>query len=151
MRIYVDADACPVKDETLRVATRHAIPVVFAGNSWMRGLEHPLVTQVIAAEGINEADDRIVERIESGDIVVTGDIPLAARCLEKGANGIDHRGKRFDSNSIGMALAMRDLMTHLRDTGTVTGGPTSYNRQDRSRFLDGLERLIRLMAQSRQS
>lgn len=143
LRIFVDADACPVKDEILKVAERHGLPVTLAGNRWMRGFDHPLVEQIVAAEGLNQADDRIVERIESGDIVITADIPLAARCLEKGALGIDHRGKRFDDASIGMAVAMRDLMTHLRDTGAITGGPSSYGKQDRSRFLDGLERLIR--------
>lgn len=143
IRIFVDADACPVKDDVLRVAIRHDLPVTLVGNSWMRGYDHPLVEQVVAAEGLNEADDRIVERIGAGDIVVTADIPLAARCLQKGAWGIDPRGKQFDDGSIGMAVAVRDLMTHLRDTGMVTGGPSSYSKQDRSRFLDGLERLIR--------
>lgn len=145
MRIYVDSDACPVKDEVLRVAARHDLPVTLIGNRWMRGLDHPLVEQVVAPEGLDAADNLIVERIGAGDVVVTGDVPLAARCLEKGARGIDHRGKAFDANSIGMAVAMRDLMTHLRDTGTVTGGPASYGKQDRSRFLDGLERLIQAM------
>ena len=145
MRLYVDADACPVKDDVLRVAVRHALPVTFVGNSWMRGYDHPLVEQVVAAQGPNEADDRIVERIEAGDIVVTADIPLAARCLEKGASGIDHRGKHFDNASIGMAVAVRDLMTQLRDAGSITGGPAVYSKQDRSRFLDGLERLIQAM------
>jgi len=141
--IYVDSDACPVKEEVLRVASRHQIKVVFIGNRWMRGLDHPLVTQLVAAEGLNEADDRIVERIEAKDIVVTADVPLASRCIEKGAVGIDHRGKRFDSASMGMALAVRDLMTGLRDAGEITGGgPPPYNKQDRSKFLDGLERLI---------
>jgi uncharacterized protein YaiI (UPF0178 family) len=141
--IYVDSDACPVKEEVLRVAARHQIPVVFIGNRWMRGLDHPLVTQVVAAEGLNEADDRIVERIAAKDIVVTADVPLAARCIEKGAIGIDHRGKRFDGTTMGMALAVRDLMTNLRDTGEISGGgPAPYGKQDRSKFLDGLERLI---------
>ncbi|OIR02002.1 hypothetical protein GALL_158600 [mine drainage metagenome] len=143
MRLYVDADACPVKEEVLRVAVRHQLPVIFIGNSWMRGLDHPLVQQVVAAEGLNEADDRIVERIERGDIVVTADIPLAARCVKKGAHGIDPRGKAFDDASIGMALAMRDLMTDLRDSGAVSGGPAAYGKRDRAHFLDGLERLIR--------
>jgi uncharacterized protein YaiI (UPF0178 family) len=142
MRLFVDADACPVKDEVLRVAERHNLPVTFAGNSWMRGFDHPLVEQVVAAQGMDEADDRIVERIEPGDIVITADIPLAARCVEKGARGIDPRGKQYDNASIGMALAVRDLMTELRDTGVVTGGSSAYGKQDRSRFLDGLERLI---------
>lgn len=146
MRIYVDSDACPVKDEVVRVAVRHNLPVTMIGNSWLRGFDHPLIEQVVAAQGLNEADDRIVERIASGDIVVTADVPLAARCLEKGACGIDHRGKIFDANSIGMAAATRDLMTHLRDTGIIqSGGPGAYGKQDRSRFLDRLERLIQAM------
>lgn len=145
--IYVDSDACPVKEEVLRVAVRHGIAVVFIGNRWMRGLDHPLVTQVVAAEGLNEADDRIAERIGVNDIVVTADVPLAARCLEKGGFGIDHRGKRFDGGSMGMALAVRDLMTGLRDAGEISGGgPAPYGKQDRSRFLDGLERLIQDIA-----
>jgi uncharacterized protein YaiI (UPF0178 family) len=146
MRIYVDSDACPVKDEVLRVAARHHLPVVLIGNSWMRGMDGFQVEQEVVGEGLNVADDRIVERIAAGDIVVTGDIPLAARCLEKGARGIDHRGKIFDGDSIGMASAMRDLMTHLRDTGQIQGGgPRAYGKVERSRFLDGLERLIRSM------
>ncbi|MDR3441251.1 YaiI/YqxD family protein [Telmatospirillum sp.] len=149
MRLFVDADACPVKDEVLRVALRHDLPIVFSGNSWMRGFDHPLVEQVVAAVGLNSADDCIVERIEPGDIVVTADVPLAARCLEKGARGIDPRGKAFDDASIGMAVAVRDLMTDLRDTGIIEGGgPSSYSKQDRSRFLDGLERLIQSMKRS---
>lgn len=142
MRLYVDADACPVKEEVLRVAVRHRLPVVFVGNTWMRGFDHPLVEQVVAAEGLNEADDRIVERIEAGDIVVTADVPLAARCVQKGARGIDPRGKPFDDDSISMALAMRDLMTDLRESGVISGGPAAYSKRDRAQFLDGLERLI---------
>ena len=146
MRIYVDSDACPVKEEIIRVAARHGLPVTLIGNRWMRGFDSPQVEQVIAPEGLNEADDRIVERIGPGDIVVTADVPLAVRCLEKGSRGIDHRGKIFDQNSIGMASAMRDLMTHLRDSGLLqTGGPGAYGKQERSRFLDGLERLIQAM------
>ena len=145
MRLYVDADACPVKEEVMRVAQRHQLPVTFIGNSWMRGFDHPLVEQVVAAQGLNEADDRIVERIEAGDIVVTADVPLAARCVQKGARGIDPRGKAFDDTSMGMALAMRDLMTDLRDTGVVSSGQAAFGKQDRSRFLDQLERLIQAM------
>lgn len=144
MRIFVDADACPVKDEVLKTAFRHKLPVVFAGNTWLRGYDDPLIEQIVAPEGLNAADDRIVERIEAGDLVVTADVPLAARCLAKGALGIDPRGKLFDDASIGMAVAVRDLMTDLRDAGAVTGGPAPFCKQDRSRFLDGLERLIRM-------
>lgn len=143
LTLYVDSDACPVKDEIIRVAARHHLKVIFIGNRWLRGLDHPLVSQVVAAEGLNKADDRIVELIGAGDLVVTADVPLAARCLAKGALGIDHRGKRFDDSSMGMALAVRDLMTHLRDSGEVGGGgPAPYSKSDRSRFLDGLERVI---------
>ncbi|OIQ89978.1 hypothetical protein GALL_281160 [mine drainage metagenome] len=145
MRLYVDSDACPVKEDVLRVAVRHQLPVIFIGNRWMRGLDHPLVQQVVAAEGLNQADDRIVERIEAGDIVVTADIPLAARCVQKGACGIDPRGKPFDDASMGMALAMRDLMTDLRDTGVISSSQAAYSKRDRGQFLDGLERLIQKM------
>ena len=143
MRLFIDSDACPVKDEVIKVALRHGLGVTMIGNRWLRGFDHPLIEQVVAPEGLDQADHLIVERIAPGDIVVTGDIPLAARCLEKGARGIDHRGKIFDEASIGMAKAVRDLMTHLRDSGQIEGGgPSSYAKQDRSRFLDGLERLI---------
>lgn len=150
MRIYVDADACPVKEEVLRVAARHGLAITAIGNRWMRGLEHPLVEQIVVSEGLDEADNHIVERIAAGDIVITADVPLAARCLEKGARGIDHRGKLFTEDSMGMALAMRDLMTHLRDTGEMSGGgPKSYSKQDRSKFLDGLERVIQSLKRGR--
>jgi uncharacterized protein len=143
MRLYVDSDACPVKEEVIKVAVRHGLPVTLIGNRWLRGFDHPLVEQVVAAEGLDKADDCIVERIGPGDIVVTADVPLAARCLAKGARGIDHRGKIFDEGSIGMAKAVRDLMTHLRDTGQIEGGgPGGFQKQDRSKFLDGLERVI---------
>ena len=145
MHIFVDSDACPVKEEIVRVAERHGLPVTFVGNRWMRGLESPLVNQVVAAEGLDQADDRIVEQIAEGDVVITADVPLAARCLALGARGIDHRGRVFDDDSIGMAVAVRDLMTQLRDGGELTGGPRAYGKQDRSRFLDGLERLIQVM------
>jgi uncharacterized protein YaiI (UPF0178 family) len=143
MRIFIDADACPVKEEVLRVAERHGLAIVAIGNRWMRSLTHPQIEQVVVSAGLDVADNAIVERIAAGDIVITADVPLAARCLEKGARGIDHRGKLFTEDSMGMALAMRDLMTHLRDTGELSGGgPRSYSKQDRSKFLDGLERLI---------
>lgn len=143
MRLFIDADACPVKEEALRVALRHGLSVVMVGNTWLRGYDHPLVRQIVAPEGLNAADDRIVEDIAEGDIVVTADIPLAARCLDKRAWPLDPRGKPFDDSSIGMALAMRDLMTHLRDSGEISGGPSSFSAKDRARFLDSLERLIR--------
>lgn len=138
-RIFVDADACPVKDEVLRVAVRHDVPVVIVGNAWIRGLDHPLVQKIVVGQEPDAADDWIAEKIGPGDVAVTRDIPLASRCLEKGAKVLDHGGKSFTDASIGMALAMRDLMTTLRDAGEVTGGPSSFSRQDRSKFLQALE------------
>lgn len=148
MRILVDGDACPVKDEVLRVAARHEIPVLIVANRWHR-LDHWLVTQVVVPEGADAADDVIAERAEAGDVVVTADIPLAARALLKGAGAIDPRGRAFDDDSIGMQVAMRDLMKGLRETGEVTGGPSGFTRQDRSRFLDGLERMVQAIKRER--
>jgi uncharacterized protein YaiI (UPF0178 family) len=141
MRILIDGDACPVKDEVLRVADRHQLPVLIVSNRWHR-IDHWRVEQVVVPEGADAADDVIADRAEPGDVVVTADIPLAARSLAKAAKAIDPRGRVFDDNSIGMQVAMRDLMKDLRETGAVTGGPAGFTRQDRSRFLDGLERLI---------
>ncbi|CAA7617691.1 MULTISPECIES: YaiI/YqxD family protein [Magnetospirillum] len=141
MRILIDGDACPVKDEVLRVADRHRLPVLIVSNRWHR-IDHWLVEQVVVPEGADAADDVIADRAEQGDVVVTADIPLAARALAKAAKAIDPRGRVFDDNSIGMQVAMRDLMKDLRETGAVTGGPAGFTRQDRSRFLDGIERLI---------
>lgn len=149
MRIFVDADACPVKDEVLRVAERHSLPVSFVGNSWLRRAEHPLAEQIVVAQGPDVADDLIVERVTPGDLVVTADIPLAARCVALGARAIDPRGKPFDEASIGMTVAMRDLMTHLRETGEITGGPSSFSKQDRGRFLDGMEKLVQAVKRGR--
>ena len=140
-RILVDADACPVKDEVVRVAERHGLAVVLVSNRWHRD-DHYLVEKVVAPEGLDAADDIIAERARAYDLVVTGDIPLAARCLAKGARPIDPRGRSFAEANIGMQMAMRDLMKTLRETGEVTGGPRSFTRQDRSRFLDGLETLV---------
>lgn len=139
--ILIDGDACPVKDEAIRVAERHQIPVIIVANRWHR-IDHYLVSQVVASLGADAADDIIADKAQAGDVVVTADIPLAARCLAKGAKAIDPRGRFFDDDSIGMQLAMRDLMKGLRETGEVTGGPAGFTRQDRSRFLDGLERAV---------
>lgn len=140
-RILIDGDACPVKDEVLKVAARHDWPVLIVSNRWHR-IDHYLVEQVVVPEGADAADDVIADRCTERDVVVTADIPLAARCLAKGARPIDPRGRPFEEANIGMQVAVRDLMKHLRETGEVTGGPSSYGKQDRSRFLDGLERLV---------
>ncbi len=141
--IYVDADACPVKDEVLRVAVRHGLTVHMVSNAWMRLADSPLINRVVVAEGPDAADDWIAEHISVGDIAITADIPLAARCIERGARVLGPTGKPFTEEGIGMAVAMRDLMAHLRDTGEITGGGPSFTRQDRSRFLSALEEAVR--------
>ena len=139
-QIYVDADACPVKDEIIRVAERHQILVQLVSNSGMFGFHgHPLVTQTVVSDGADVADDWIAERIGAGDIVITQDIPLADRCIKQDARALRPNGKVLDKASIGMALATRDLMTDLRSAGEVTGGPRGFSKQDRSNFLQRLE------------
>ena len=140
--IYVDADACPVKDEALRVAVRHGLEIVFVSNAWMRLPEGPNVQRVVVSEGADKADDWIAERIGKGDIAITADIPLASRCLKAGAQALGPTGKPFTDASIGMALAMRDLSQHLRETGESRGFNASFTRQDRSRFLQELEAAV---------
>ena len=141
--IYVDADACPVKDEILRVAERHQIKVHLVSNSGMFGYHgHPLVTQTVVGEGADVADDWIAERIGAHDIVVTQDIPLADRCIKGGALALRPNGRILDTASIGMALATRDLMTDLRSSGEVTRGPSAFSKADRSNFLQALENQV---------
>jgi uncharacterized protein YaiI (UPF0178 family) len=140
--IYVDADACPVKDEAVRVAERHGLAIHFVSNAWMRLPEGPLVHRVVVSDGPDAADDWIASRIGQRDIAVTADIPLAGRCLKAGARVIGPTGKPFTESSIGMALAMRDLSRHLRETGESKGYNSSFTRQDRSRFLQALEEAV---------
>jgi hypothetical protein len=141
--IYVDADACPVKEEAARVAERHGLAIHFVSNAYMRLPEGPLIKRVVVADGPDAADDWIAERAGKGDIVVTADIPLAARCLRAGARVIGNTGKPFNDAGIGMALAMRDLSRHLRETGDSKGYNAGFTRQDRSRFLQALEEAVR--------
>ncbi len=141
--IYVDADACPVKDEALRVAERHGVEIFYVSNAWMRLPEGPLVRRTVVAEGPDAADDWIAERIGPGDVAVTADIPLASRCLKAGAQVLGPTGKPFTDASIGMALAMRDLSQHLRETGESRGFNAAFTRKDRSRFLEALELAVR--------
>ena len=147
--IYVDADACPVKEEVVRVAERHGLAVHFVSNSWMRLPEGPLVQRVVVPDGPDAADDWIAARIGPRDIAVTADIPLAARCLKAGARAIGPTGKPFTESSIGMALAMRDLSRHLRETGESKGHNASFSRQDRSRFLQALEEAVQALKRGR--
>jgi len=149
VQIYVDADACPVKDEVMRVAERHGLPVHIVSNSWMRLADSPLINRVIVEDGPDAADDWIANEIGACDIAVTADIPLAARCLEAGAKVIGPTGKPFTEDGIGMALAMRDLMADLRETGEVRGSNPAFTRQDRSRFLQALEQAIQEVRRGR--
>ena len=142
MAIYVDADACPVKDEVLRVAERHGIAVYMVSNSWMRLANHPLIERVVVAEGPDAADDWIAERVGPTDIAITADIPLAHRCITAGARVIRNDGKVLDTNNIGMTLAMRDLMKDLRDAGTMQTFNASFLKSNRSDFLQALETAI---------
>ena len=142
MEFYVDADACPVKDEVMKVALRHQWRVHFVSNSFMRLPEGPLVHRVVVTEGPDVADDWIAERAGPGDIAITADIALASRCLKAGAKAIGPTGKPFDQGSIGMALAMRDLQSHLRETGESRGFNPSFTPKDRSRFLEALEHAV---------
>ena len=146
--LYIDADACPVKDEAVRVAERHGLEIHFVSNAWMRLPEGPLVKRVVVADGPDAADNWIAERAGKGDIVVTADIPLAARCLKAGARVIGNTGKPFNDAGIGMALAMRDLSRHLRETGESKGHNAGFTRQDRSRFLQALEEVVQALKRS---
>src|SRR5450631_4482636 len=142
-RIYVDADACPVKDEIYRVAARHGLPVSVVAGNLIRVPQDPLIERIAAGSGMDAADDWIAERAGPGDIVVTADIPLASRCVKAGAEVIAPTGKPFSEQSIGMTLAVRNLMHDLRSAGEVTGGPRSFSPRDRSTFLSALDQTIR--------
>ena len=144
MAIYVDADACPVKAEIERVATRHRLRVVIVSNGGIRPSANPLIDTVIVPEGPDEADKWIAERAGPGDVVVTGDIPLAARCVAAGAQVLKHDGEALSAENIGNVLATRDLMADLRAADPFRqGGGRGFTKADRSRFLDALERAVR--------
>lgn len=145
MAVYVDADACPVRAEAERVATRHGARLYLVSNGGLRPSRNPLVDTVIVAEGADEADRWIADRCGPGDVVVTADIPLAARCVEVGARVLRPNGKAFTAGNIGQQLAMRDLMADLRAANPLGagGGGRAFSKADRSRFLDALERELR--------
>src|SRR6187200_3145322 len=149
IRIYVDADACPVKDEIYRVAGRHQLPVFVVTNSFMRVPQDPLIERVAVAAGPDAADDWIAERADASAIVLTADIPLANRCVKKDASVIAPNGKIFTADSIGMALSVRDLMTDLRSSGEATCGPRPFAPRDRSAFLSALDQAIRRIQRGR--
>lgn len=141
--IYVDADACPVKPEVLRVAERHGLKTIFVANSGLRPSRDPMVVNVIVGAGFDAADNWIAERADDGDIVITADVPLAVRCVDKGALVTGPQGRVFDRANIGMASAMRDLGQHLRETGESKGYNAAFSPRDRSQFLETLDRLCR--------
>lgn len=142
-RIYVDADACPVRDEILSVSERLGVEVFLVSNRGFRVTEHPRVHNIVVSQDLDAADDWIADRVAAADVVITGDIPLASRCLEAGARVIDHKGKAFTAANIGMALSMRELMSDLRAMGEAKGGGPAFTKQDRSRFREALDRALR--------
>jgi uncharacterized protein YaiI (UPF0178 family) len=141
-QIYVDADACPVKDEVARVAWRHGLVVTYVANSGLRPSRDPAIRNVIVPQGPDAADDWIVDHVAAGDIVVTADIPLARRALDKGARVLGPTGRWFTPDSIGMALAMRELNQHLRETGASRGLNAGFTAKDRSAFLQALDEAV---------
>jgi uncharacterized protein len=149
--IYVDADACPVKPEILKVAERHALPVTFVANSGLRPSRDPMVKNVIVSGAFDAADNWIADNVAEGDIVVTADVPLAVRCVAKGAHVTGPTGRLFDQANIGMASAMRDLGAHLRETGESKGYNAAFSPRDRSAFLETLDRLCRRAKSARGS
>ncbi|AQZ52096.1 YaiI/YqxD family protein [Martelella mediterranea] len=141
--IYVDADACPVKPEVIKVAERHGMRVTFVANTGLRPSRNPMISNVIVSGAFDAADDWIAERAGVGDIVVTADVPLAERCVVAGALVTGPTGRVFDDKNIGMARAMRDLGQHLRETGESKGYNAPFSARDRSAFLQTMEQLCR--------
>lgn len=148
--IYIDADACPVKEEVYRVAARYALPVVLVANARMRVPEGAAAKLVLVAGGqLDSADDWIAERAGAADVVVTADIPLASRCVSAGARVVDPRGRVYTEDSVGDALATRNLMSQLREAGAVTGGPAPLGKRERSLFLQKLDEVIQQILRAR--
>jgi uncharacterized protein YaiI (UPF0178 family) len=143
LHIFVDADGCPVKEEVYRVARRHGVGATVVSNARLWIPEEDRFTLVVVGDRFDAADDWIVEQAARDDIVISADIPLASRCLRKGAIVLDQRGGVFTEDNIGDALANRELLSHLRNLGTITGGPPPFSARDRSRFLHRLDEAIR--------
>jgi len=142
-RVFIDGDACPVKNEALKVAARHRLPVVIVSNGGLRPSRDPMVSHIVVPKDADAADDRIVEEAAAGDIAVTADIRLAARLVGKHVLVVGPDGRAFTEASIGMAVAMRDLSQHLRETGEIRGLNPGFTPRDRSRFLQELDRMAR--------
>ncbi len=142
LEIFVDADGCPVKQEVYGVAKRYGLKVTLVSNSWMRTPRADWLTLVVVEGQFDAVDDWIVEHAGENDIVISADIPLASRCLKKGARVLSPTGRMFTEDNIGEALASRELLSHLRELGTMTGGPAPFENRDRSRFLQRLDAAI---------
>lgn len=142
MKIFIDGDGCPVKEETYKVAMRYQLPVIVVANKRMHIPLHPLFSLEVVSAGADEADNWIAEHIDQNDICITADIPLADRCLKKSAYVLNVRGEEFTEDMIGDAMATRELMRSLREQGEITGGPPPFEAKDRSRFLGSLDRII---------
>ena len=142
LKIYIDADGCPVKEEVYKVAIRYQLPVFVVANKNINIPLHPLIQMQVVPYGADEADNWIAEIIQEKDICITTDIPLADRCLKKSARVLDARGEEFTEDMIGDAMATRELMKHLRELGQVKGGPAPFEKRDRSNFLSSLDRII---------
>jgi len=151
LHIFVDADACPVKQEVYRVANRYRLDVTLVANAWMRIPNKPGLTLEVVADRFDAADNWIVERVQPHDIVITADIPLASRCLKKGAQVMSPTGKPFTNDNIGGAVAIRDLLSDLRSAGEITGGPAPLKKRDRSRFLQQLDNVIQSIRRAHSS
>jgi uncharacterized protein YaiI (UPF0178 family) len=149
LNVYVDADACPVKPEVCKVARRHGLTVTFVSNTRMRIPDPGISTLVVVDGRFDAADDWIVAQVSTDDVVVTGDIPLAHRCIGKGAAVIGPGGRPFTEENIGQAMAVRELMADLREAGSITGGPPPFQKKDRSRFLHGLDQMIQAIIRER--
>jgi hypothetical protein len=145
LRIFVDADGCPVKPEALRVAGRYGVQVSVVANTRLSLPPGENVERVVVGAGLDAADDWIAARVTEGDIVISGDIPLASRCLERGARVIDFKGKELTPETIGDAMGSRELMAYLRESGVNTGGPAPFEKKDRSRFLHRLDEVIQAL------
>lgn len=140
--IYVDADGCPVKDEIYRVAKRYDLPVTLVANSYIHTPNEANIKFELVDDGFDAADDWIVQQVSPNQIVITADIPLAARCIEKGAHVIGPKGRLFTQDTIGGALANREVASQMREHGMITAGPAPFNKKDRSRFLQQLDTTI---------
>ena len=142
LHIFIDADACPVKQETYRVAQRYGLSVTLVANSRMRIPEHSWLKLVVVKDQFNAADDWIVLNVSENDIVISGDILLADQCLKKGALVLGAKGSEFTEANIGNAIATRELLSELREAGTISGGPAPFQNKDRSRFLQSLDQMV---------